>query len=212
MSPPFFQLPAYLPGGRELLSPPASRANGYLTQGEHCWRAVLPCPAVVWPEAQAATRPRASAALLRCRELAAGSGETTGAALTAAGEMRGVLRQPGKDKWEEEGKKTEVKEKWRREVMKQTKIQNKGMGGKMHKRQETGRKKTSGVKIHHGIRGEGGRFLPAQGVLSCRRGAEVLLGACSVQQTVQGGSGADTGEERPCIFRVNKASFQTSAS
>lgn len=34
--------------------------------------------------------------------------------------------------------------------MKETKIQNKRMGGKMHK-QERGRKQNSGVKIHHGI-------------------------------------------------------------
>lgn len=81
-----------------------------------------------------------------------------GAALTAAEEMRGVLRQLEKRNEKKERKKAEVKEGWRREVVKETKIQNKGIGravgGEMHKRQATGRKKTRGVKIHHGISGE----------------------------------------------------------
>lgn len=41
---------------------------------------------------------RAPTALLQYQELVAGSGESTGAALTAAGGRRGVLRQPGKEK------------------------------------------------------------------------------------------------------------------
>lgn len=73
MSPPtFFQLPAYLPGGRELLSPRASPARRCLTQGEgtaRLWCGLeLRQPHGSW----------ASTALLRSQGLAAGSGDTTG--------------------------------------------------------------------------------------------------------------------------------------
>lgn len=56
---------------------------------------------------------------------------------------------------------------------------------------------------------ERGRAIPAgSGGAELQEGCRGAAGG----QTVRGDSGTDTEEERPCIFRVNKESFQTSAS
>lgn len=155
ISPPFFQLPAYLPGGRKLLSPPASPAHRYLTQGEHCWRAVLLCPAVVWPEAQAATRVLGQ----RCPAAVPGAGGWLWGEYGSCAECcrgnEGSAEAPwkGEMRRRREKKKGDIKEKWRREMVKQ-RYRTRGWEGKcINGRKQKGRK-NSGVKTHHGISGE----------------------------------------------------------
>lgn len=95
-------------------------------------------------------------------------------------------------------------------MVKETKIQNKGMGGKCINGRKQGGRKLMDLKSIMGL-AERGRVMPvgsggAEQREGCRGAAGGLL------QTVRWGWGADTGKERPCIFGVNKKSFQTSAS
>lgn len=132
----------------------------------------------------------------------AGSGESTGTALTAAGGKEGSAEAAWKG---EMRRRTEVKEEWRRGAVKETKIQNRG----------TGRKCINGRK-------QGGRKLvelkSIMGLVERRRAIPASSGGAEQREGCRGDAGrlllagTDTGEERPCIFRVNKESFQTSAN
>lgn len=89
--------------------------------------------------------------------------------------------------------------------MKETKIQNRGIGGQcVNGRKRRGRKLVELKSI--------------TGLVERRRAIPASSGGAEQREGCRGDAGrlllagTDTEEERPCIFRANKESFQTSAS
>lgn len=192
-----------LQGGKELLSPAASRAHRSVAPGEHRWHAedtqCSRCLAVVWPEAQALLWVCGRATgRARERHRCRGNGS---AEATWKGEMK-----RGEQK-KKKATKNEEKEEKNREGRWQKKQRDRTRGwGKMNKRKKTGKRMEEAKLMElKSIIGLAGSDPSRLGSFS-----GVLLGACSLQPA-RGSSSAGGGRKAPASPELIKKSFQTSA-